>query len=654
MKKIIPSFKKESSKDALRNILVVVIPSVLLFYLVSLDFAIAFGVGVILTALTDLPGNRQDKRTSALWCILLFFIASFLSSYSLRYSDYGILIVLALFGFFCNMIISLGPRIAVVGNLTLIVVSFTIGLRPADPTIFTIGLTLGCIWFFFVSLVQVHLFPYRSLKYAMNEGFENMSLLLKVKVKCYDENIPLDQVYKQLTLLHIKISDQLEIIRSLVLREKALIHSEKEDHIWLNKIYRLIDLYELLMANDYDYETIREKLHTTKALPIIQKALFELAEETKVVSKPFAAHSNFNLYKKSITESLDELKQMANTCEKESAYILKGLVTHVNSILEILENIHNPQKTEDATYVQSSLFNKFVPLQAPFNAILKHLNFKSPIFIYSLRMTLLLSLAGLFGYYLPEFRYASWIILTIILVARPSYLITQRRNYQRITGSIIGLICSILILLVTQNIQTLLIIAALSLYGFYLFNKPNYLICVIFITITIILGLNIYEGNIFDLLGSRIAFTLLGSIFAIIGCFALPINHNSTISSLSHHLINNYREYWSKVSDRLYGSLNDFYELRIARKNAQTSLAQTYDGLDQYLKDPRNRNQDKEAAVEFQNIAYRINALLIGLSVSIAKQNSETDSQLLESRLAFIDSLINELQVLSRKMTEKK
>lgn len=654
MKKIIPFLKKESSKDALRNILAIVIPSVILFYWLSLDFAIAFGVGVMLTALTDLPGNRQDKKTTAFWGIILFSISSFLASYSLKYTDYGILIVLALFGFLCNMIISLGPRIALVGNLTLIVISFTIGLRPADPTVFTIGLTLGCMFFYLINLVQVYLYPYRSLKYAMNEGFENMSLLIKIKIKCYDENEPLDQVYKQLTLLHIKISDQLEIIRSLVLREKDLIHPEREDQVWLNKIYRLIDLYELLMANDYDYDTIREQLLPTNALPLIQKALNELAEETKKVSKPFGESPNFNIRKDVITETIQELTQISNECKKEPAYILNGLVVHINSILDILENIHNPQKSDDATYIQASLFKKFVPIQAPFNSILKHINLKSPIFIYSLRMTFLILLAGLFGYFLPEFRYASWIILTIILVARPSYLITQRRNYQRIIGSIIGLVCSILILLITQNIYALLIIVTLSLYGFCLFNKPNYLICVIFITITIILGLNVYEGNIFDLLGSRIAFTLLGSVFAIIGCFALPINHNRTISSLSNNLINNYLEYWSKVSNRINGSLSDFYELRIARKNAQTSLAQTYDGLDQYLKDPRNRNQDKEAAIEFQNIAYRINALLIGLSVSIAKQNSEADTQVLAKRLSFIDSLIEELTSLSRKMTQRK
>src|SRR5690606_7259738 len=273
-------FTKESSKDALRNILAICIPAVLLFYTTNLDIAIAFAVGTLLASLTDLPGNRQDKKQTALWCIPLFFIASTSTVLSLHDALWLTPILLTLLGFRCALLLALGSRIATVGTLTLIVISFTIGLKPNSPLIFSISFLTGTVWFFSLSLLQTYLLPYRSLQYAMREGFSTLAQLLRTKAKCYDTEISLSQVYNELSLVHIQVSEQLENVRSLLLRESTLLTSEdtSPSH-WLSKTYSLIDLYELMMAVDNDYETIREQLKDTAALPIIRKAIYALSDE---------------------------------------------------------------------------------------------------------------------------------------------------------------------------------------------------------------------------------------------------------------------------------------------------------------------------------------------------------------------------------------
>lgn len=639
-------FGKEFSKDALRNILIILLPAALLFYTLSLDVAIAFAVGVILSCLTDLPGNRKDKTMTALWCTLFFAITAFATAFALHYLSWSILLILGLWGFLCTLLIAWGPRWGVIGNLTLIVISFTIGLKPNDPLIFALSFSLGTLSFFIISLIQVYRSPYRSLKYAMKEGFEQMAILLQSKIKCYDEKTSLEQVYRELSLLHIKISEQLESIRSLLLREKTLIStSQNSNLIWLNKIYRLIDLYELLMGIDTDYETIREKLKHNEALFIIRHILVLLSEEIRDLENSKKQNRIANNARQ-IQATIQKLEQLQAEADNESRSLLNPILSHIKHINAIVQQTQKESVAQDPTWVSTAAYKNFVSAPNKWKVITKHISTRSPIFIYAIRMATLLTLSGLVGYTLPEYRYASWIILTVILVARPSYANTQKRNYQRIVGSLIGIAISLLITLTTHDPMLLLLIAAVTLYGFFLFNKPDYLICVIFITIAAILSLHLYEGNIWDLLGSRLAFTLLGSILALIGCLALPVNHRKTMKSLSDTLIDNYQNYYDKLRARLCEHNIDHQELRLVRKHAQTSLAQLYDNLDQFQKEPRYKKQDWTDVISFQTLAYRINALLVGVSVSITKSIEQENDTALLQRLSAIETLIHELNAL--------
>ena len=67
--------------DALRNVSISILPSLAIYLLgTPAGTAIGIGVGSLLTTLTDPPGNRKDKLSSALVCIPTFFLASFLTA----------------------------------------------------------------------------------------------------------------------------------------------------------------------------------------------------------------------------------------------------------------------------------------------------------------------------------------------------------------------------------------------------------------------------------------------------------------------------------------------------------------------------------------------------------------------------------------------
>lgn len=338
----------------------------------------------------------------------------------------------------------------------------------------------------------------------------------------------------------------------------------------------------------------------------------------------------------------------------EKAALIYSISAQLKQLSDILQNIHVSKFAADDSWIESKNFKDFVAPQSSFQTIVKNLNFRSPIFSYAVRMSILLISGGLIGYLLPEYRYASWILLTIILVARPSYTITQKRNYQRIVGSLIGIAFSLLLLVFIKNTLALLAIAALCLYLFLLFNKPNYLVCVIFITITILLGQKLHEGELHDILGSRFAFTLLGSIFAVLGCLAIPINHYRSVEQTTASLYKHFRDYLDKIKESYQTENLNHYDLRLLRKFTQASLAQSYDSLEQFAKEPLRGKAFKADIQHLQTLAYRINALLVGLSVNITKLGLDWNHDAMNSRVNYVQVLIEEAEELLKKLAQSK
>ena len=62
----------------------------------------------------------------------------------------------------------------------------------------------------------------------------------------------------------------------------------------------------------------------------------------------------------------------------------------------------------------------------------------------------------------------------------------------------------------------------------------------------------------------------------------------------------------------------------------------------------------KEDILHFQTLAYRINALLVGLSVNLTKLGISLEQEIMSEKINFINSLIDESEMLSQQLATKK
>ncbi len=651
----------EHSGDALRNVSISILPSLAIFVMgASASTAIGIGVGSLLTTLTDPPGNRKDKLASAAICIPTFFVASLLTAYLFPH-HWPLVILLAIAGFAFTLYGLFGPRYAAIGNMTLILMSFVIGLAPKDPLTVSLQITSGATIYYFFSLLQAYVHPYRSLKYAMSNGFRGLSQFLLVRTQSYDPAIPLETTYSRVGKVHSQISEQQELIRSLLFREQKIIGQQwHKSNYWLSQVYGLIDLHELITALDHDYDSIRKNLLNTGSLPLIRRAIQVLAVEIDSFSQPkkrfrYAQQLYYNNVK--LGEILAELTGIQQQQSGTARVILRSIINNMQAIIEVLGRIqvafYQNQQIRDS--IDSTEYQQFInrPLNSP-SGIKSQLHLKNPLFRFALRMALLFGAGALIGTLLLDFKYTYWILLTVAIVARPAFAMTKTRNIERILGTASGILIGILSLTYCKNLSILLVLSAMGLFGFFLFNRSNYMVSVIFITWGIVIALNLFEGNIDVILGSRMIFTLMGALLAIAGYFLIPVRQSSGMIQLAKDVADFNQQYFQIINKRLSHNLQSTFDIRLARKKAQTAMAQFSETISQLKKEPEKKWMNWTHIHHFQALSYRVNSHLVGLSISLGKTNNGNLHDDIEARINELKPLLKDLEQTATQLQASK
>lgn len=641
----------EHGGDALRNTLATIIPGIVVACFFKLDVAIVVSIGALLASLTDMPGSRADKWVSVKWCIPAFFIVAVITAASLHH--YWILVPwLMIVAFTGGLLFALGPRVAIVGILSLIVACFTIGLWPVRALPYGCQIIAGAGWYFLISLLLAYYAPYRSLKHALQRSMGGIAALLKTKALFYDADTSVEKAYEELSALHILISEQQDQVRLLLLRESDLLHREnKQGQQWLQQLYGMIDLYEVLTAIDHDYDTIRNTLSENEALEPVMKIILLLSDRVQMISERNGSVT-VEANQQELEKRINQLNGLLNKTHNAAAEVLSATISNIREILNKIDQLGNTgnivEKNTDATGTVD--YTNFIPASpVNWNVLISHFSWKSDVFRFALRWALLFGAGGLAGFLLPDFRYTYWILLTIAIVARPTFAVTQRRNMQRIKGTVLGLLICLPLIYFIHNTGILLAIAWLALYGFFLFNQPNYTISVVFITITAIVLLNIHQGAFQELLGSRAAFTLLGAALAILGWFLLPVKQSGQFSKLKQAVIQTNQDYL----DVMVNCMNDKYvnnqDIRLARKKAHAALASFSEALYQLRREPGSSKNDWTRELQFQAIGYRANSLVVGIALSVTDGRSGTDALLqIHPRIDYVQSLFKELEAMQQ------
>ncbi|QEM12518.1 hypothetical protein DEO27_021715 [Mucilaginibacter rubeus] len=188
--------------NAVRCTSVIVAPVIVFASIGLLTTGIYMGLGTLLVSLTDLPGPRINRlRFLFLGSLTLGFVA-FITAIALP-SPWLIALLMISFCFGFSMLAAYGGNLNAIGSLALIMMVFTIGLRPADAFSFAWPIISGGIWYTVCTSVDTYFFPHRSINNALSECMVAMSHFLRKKADFYNGDIPLADAYKDIIPGHL-------------------------------------------------------------------------------------------------------------------------------------------------------------------------------------------------------------------------------------------------------------------------------------------------------------------------------------------------------------------------------------------------------------------------------------------------------------------
>jgi uncharacterized membrane protein (TIGR01666 family) len=591
-------FLGEYFTDAVRTTFSIILPVWVLFTLQLPQIAIAVGLGALLITMTDLPGIFKDKLTGSITSILLLLFVAAVTCMVRPYSwPLGAAIVT--FCFLLSMLTVLGNRYAMIGTAGIILMIFTIGLKPANGIIYCSCIFAGSIWYYLVSLLQAKIWPLRSLKHAIIECLTTTSVFMKIRQSFYNPDVPLPEAYSRTIAMHALVNEKHEQVRQLLLRDSSVMNTRNVNGQKLLHVASLaIDLYEHIGAINYDYKTLRENFKSSGTLELISRMIALLADELDGISRALLANRNYE----SRFDHNADLKiiegKLEHIIKQESALNAPVLISLKDNLQNIRQHINNIKGTIAQQtplllehYPQPDYKDLITPQQAGLAMIKENLTIHSPVFRFSLR----LAIACLFGYLLTFVfnlgNYSYWILLTIVVVMKPAFSITKKRNMERLGGTLVGVAAGLLILWLTNEASVQLTLSVVLLVGFFTFIRLNYTVSVMCLTTMVVLCLSIYGGHRNGFIAERLYDTLIGCAIAYAAAYVFPVWEVKKLYNFMIDVLNANTRYLEVLFNDLSGQPTGTTAYKLARKNVYAKLANLSSAYQRMLAEPHHVNE---------------------------------------------------------------
>lgn len=638
--------------DGLRTTLAVVLPAALFFVLGLKEPAIGIGLGALLVSLCDLPGDTREKVNGlTISSVVLAAVALITSSVLSSPVILGILIVVCCFGF--SYVSIFGNRALSTGSLALIMMIFTIGLHPMGPS-FSLYILTGGIWYMFFAVVHLKVFPFRPARYALGDCIAEIALFLRNKADFYDLAVPLNDCYRVAIAGHIKVSEKQEYVRTILLKESLIgRRSARTGARLVSMASEVIDLYEQILAIHYDYEFIRTTLHDLQVLTNVNQLmkqmaddLFELAALIRQNRKPDIG--TFSMERLPFFQL--QLKKAELSSKGLQAQLIKKIIANFKVIDKKAQSIKSIVAKSDGALLEISDKDAFRFVSKPvfsLKLVKEHFTLRSPIFRFSVRVSLMCFCAYLGLLYLFHGKYDYWLLLTIVIIARPGFSTTKRRSFQRLAGTAIGIGVSFTLLFFLHSPTMVIALLPLFLLGYLSFLYTRYLISVCFITVLAVMGLQLLGGNDSDLLLQRSYFTLAGSAIAFAAAFIFPYWESRKINDLLKIMLSANIRYLHMLLDYVSGGQLNVIDYKLARKQVFVNSANLSRAYQHMLSEPKTSPQVNECIYRFQIFNHQlcgsVAAFLLDGVTNRKISGLPEHKQLVEQSIAFLEEAVQEL-----------
>ncbi|KAA5826225.1 FUSC family protein [Algibacter amylolyticus] len=605
IKNLIRYFKSIHFTKAILVALAMVTPVLIsIYFFNSFEIGFSIALGAILCAPCDVPGSLKHKFYGILTSVVLVFIITLLIGY---FSNTLLIVIplLIVLVFAVSYLSVFGFRASLISLAGLLSFVLAFAYESSEITVLehALYLALGGVWYLFLTILTQLSLPQVQTDYLFIELLYKTSEFIKIRGKLLVETNNRNDLLEANFKLQIEINELQETIREVILEKR--LNSGFSNRTRRQQLFfsRVMEIYELAISNTIDYDKFDtlfkdhpEKIDEFKVL------IFEISDRLAFIAKvvlkeeKLTFNDNFKVLLKKIQNHIDIYKVKVGLPEsREGAILLLNFkayqerqISNLNDIARILENYSKNNKIrgiKDAEQFITQQDYDVKKLKANFS-------FKSPIFRHSLRLTLTMLIGFLIGYAM-EMQQSYWILLTIVVIMRPSYGLTKQRTVQRLVGTLIGAAVGVGIVFLTQNTMVYAVIAALSLIIGFSILKQNYRNGAAFITLYVVFMYALIHPNVLMAIQFRVVDTLIGGVLAYAGNYLFwPAWESKNIKEFFVNSINGIADFLKQI-DVLYhekGEVSTAYKL--ARKETFLQVANLNAAYQRLVQEPKSKQQN--------------------------------------------------------------
>ena len=600
--------------EGLRMATGIALPALIFGYFHMFNTGIVFSTGALCISVTDSAGPVHHRANGMLFCIGVIAFTSIITYFSL-YSAITAGLIIVIFGFIYSMLSVYNARVSSVGisGLLIMILSMQIPLTGEDIFIHTLYLMLGGIWYMVFSLLLHNLKPYKIIQQLSGELISGVSEYLKTRASFYDDHPDYDAIYHSLFQQQVNIETQQGALSELLFKTRAITKNSTNAGRSLLKIYLDIsDLFESIMSAFQQYDILHKKFDETRILDKYRKQLVYLSEELKVISNAVSAGTSSvpnNFLNENLAAVKDKFEDLRVNFMNEKNLVdfisLGRIYNNIKGLTEKITGLHyytkyikvSVSEQESEPYTQRFNEEQTIAPALFFN----NLNFDSNIFRHSLRVAISLFAGYLISLFF-NIGHSFWILLTIVVILKPAYSLTKKRNTDRLAGTVGGIITGVMILFSVKNALILLFFMLIFMAASYMFIRTKYLVSVFLMTTYLVIFFHlIYPGSITSILTDRITDTAIGSAIAFLASlFFVPAWEHTTIRTYMDNLLQKNIEYFKTLSGNFSGTLAlPDAQIKKRRQNSLTALANVSDAFNRMLSEPKRFQKNTELIYRF-------------------------------------------------------
>ncbi|MBU3024480.1 FUSC family protein [Zobellia galactanivorans] len=639
------------STDFSKAILVAVavtVPILLGLYFDRLEIGLALCFGAFWSSPSDVSGSYRHKKIGILCSAALVVVVTFIGGY-LDLNLFVLIPVLGLLTFTIAYLSVFGFRASLISfsGLLALVLSFAHELQNLEVYQYALFVGLGGLWYLFLAVVWHRINPTGEVEEVFTETYLLTAKFLHIRGRLIESNTKRDDLLSELQKIQVQLTENHDSLREMLIVSRKSSGQSMYNGKRLLVLTQLVEMLETAISNPVNYAKMDDIFSRHRGyMEMFQRLMFRISDQLEKIGHAGSDRRKLPNNRElkecvgRIKEEITKLRSIPKNENLEGFLMLQNLFEYQEKQVEMLRKIKwllDDPKPEELELIDEEYARKFVALpDYDPKVLVQNFSFASSIFKHALR----LAVTVMIGYGVGtifEFQNPYWILLTIIIILRPSYGLTKARSKDRIIGTLIGGAIAFVIVSLVQNTYVFAVLGIASLVAAFSMLQRNYKTAATFITLSVIFIYGILRPDILTVIQFRILDTVVGAALSFLatlwlwptwGFLNIAKNFEDSLRAHKNFLIEIGRFYSAK--EKLLAPL------RVTRKKAFVETSNLSSAFQQMVQEPRSKQRNIDEVYEFVALSHAFLASLASLSSYIQNHNTTEASEGFKSAIAQI------------------